>query len=294
MRIISRSAVIALVAAAGLLVTPVAYAGPLSGLVDTVNDVVEKTTGGVEDTVNSVTGNGSSGLDVDLDLGSKDTDNTIVDLDADLGTTTASARVTGGNNQGGLLNSGGLLGTGLLDDDDDGGLLGSGILGSNLTVGLNLGGLDLDLTIPGIDDLLGGGGGGGGGNGGGGNGGNGPGGVGNGDGTVRVGSVGDFAVNCSIAQGRQALELAAKAKFSRSSVADWQRASGVQVVRVTLCPEARLQVTQIFNASGKIQGLHQAVAGDMLIMASLQRAGRDADDVFAVQRNGSQLIVYVL
>ena len=80
MRIISRSAVIALVAAAGLLVTPVAYAGPLSGLVDTVNDVVEKTTGGVEDTVNSVTGGNSSGLDVDLDLGSNDTDNTIVDL----------------------------------------------------------------------------------------------------------------------------------------------------------------------------------------------------------------------
>lgn len=292
MRMISRSAVIALVAAAGMLMMPAANAGPLSNLVNGVNDVTKSTTSGVERTVKSLTGGNSSGLDVNLDLGSNDTDNTIVDLDADLGTTSASATVTGGNNQGGLLNSGGLLGTGLLDDDDDGGLLGSGILGSNLTAGINLGGLQLDLTIPGIDDLLGGGGGGG--NGGGGNGGNGPGGAGGGDGTVRVGSVGDFAVSCSVAQGRQALELAAKAKFGRSSPADWQRATGVQVVKVALCPSARLQVTQIFNASGKIQSLHQAVAGDMLIMASLQRAGRDAGDVFAVQRNGSQLIVYVL
>jgi hypothetical protein len=271
-----------------MVMMPVANAGPLSNLVNGVNDASKSTTSGVERTVRSLTG-GSSGLDVDLDLGSNDTDNTIVDLDADLGTTSASATITGGNNQGGLLNSGGLLGTGLLDDDDDGGLLGSGILGSNLTAGINLGGLQLDLTIPGIDDLLGGGG-----NGGGGNGGNGPGGAGGGDGTVRVGSVGDFAVTCSVAQGREALEIAANAKFGRSSPADWRRATGVQVIPVTLCPAARLQVTQIFNASGKIQSLHQAVAGDMLIMASLQRAGRDAGDVFAVQRNGSQLIVYVL
>ena len=285
MRIISRSAVIALVAAAGLLVMPVTYAGPLSGLVNTVNNVVDSTTDTLNDTVDSLTGGDSSGLNIDI--GSTSTNDKNI-LDVDVGST-ASATITGGNGQGGLLNSGGLLGTGLLDDDDDGGLLGSGILGSNLTVGLNLSGLQLDLTIPGIDDLLGGGGGGGGGNGG-----NGPGGVGGGDGSVRVGSLGDFAVKCSIAQGRQALELAAKAKFSRSSVADWQRASGVQIIPVKLCPSARLQVTQIFNASGKIQSLHQAVSGDMLIMASLQRAGRDANDVFAVQRKGSQLLVYVL
>ena len=85
MRMISRSAVITLVAAAGLLVMPAAYAAPLGGLVDSVNSVVKSTTGGVEDTVNSLTGGGPSGLDVDLDLGSNDSDNTIVDLDADLG-----------------------------------------------------------------------------------------------------------------------------------------------------------------------------------------------------------------
>ena len=298
MRIISRSAVIALVAAAGLLVMPMAYAGPLSNLVDTVNDVVDSTTDVVNDTVDGLTGGGggSSDLDIDIDVGSNDSnDNNILDVDVG---DTASATITGGNGQGGLLNSGGLLGTGLLDGDDDGGLLGSGILGSNLTAGLNLGGLQLDLTIPGIDDLLGGGGGGGGGggNGGGGNGGNGGNGGGGsgGNGSTRVGSLGDFAVKCSIDQGRQVLELATKAKFSRSSVADWQRASGVQIIPVKLCPSAKLQVVQIFNASGKIQSLHQAVSGDMLIMASLQRAGRDAGDVFAVQRNGSQLIVYVL
>ena len=140
MRMISKSAVIALVAAASLLAMPVSFAGPLSNLTDNVNDVVKSTTGGVERTVNALTGGNSSGLDVDLDLGSNDSDNTILDLDADLGTTSASATVTGGNGQGGLLNSGGLLGTGLLDSDDDGGLLGSGLLGSNLTAGLNLGG----------------------------------------------------------------------------------------------------------------------------------------------------------
>lgn len=217
------------------------------------------------------------------------------------GGTLAGLNVTGGNGQGGLLNSGGLLGTGLLDGDDDGGLLGSGILGSNLTAGLNLGGLGLDLTVPGLGDLLGGGNGGGGngggGNGGGGNGGNGGaggnGGIGAGGagGRVLVGSIdGSYQVNCSVNDGRKVLQLASQAKVNPGS---WQRAANVQVIPIKLCPAARNQVAQIFNASGKIMQLQRAAAGDMLITASLSRTRYDVNDVFAVQASGGRLVVYV-
>jgi len=190
----------------------------------------------------------------------------------------ANVTVTGGNGQGGLLNNGGLLGTGLLDGDDDGGLAGSGILGSNLAVGIDLGELQLDLTIPGL--------GGNGGNGGtGGNGGNG------GGGSVLVGSIdGSFQVNCSVDDGRQVLQLAAQAKLNPAA---WARAANVQVVPIRLCPQARSQVAQIFGASAKIQQLQSAAARDALIVASLSRSRHDVGDVFAVDASGGRLVVYV-
>jgi hypothetical protein len=206
----------------------------------------------------------------------------------------ANLNISGGNGQGGLLNNGGVLGTGLLDGDDDGGVLGSGILGgSNLTAGLDLGGLDLDLGGLGLG---GNGGNGSGGNGNGGNGGaGGNGGVGgNGigaNGRVLVGSVdGSFQVNCSVNDGRKVLQLASQAKLNPGA---WQRAANVRVVPVRLCAQARAQVAQIFNASGKIQQLQRAAAGDMLITASLNRTRYDVDDVFAVQASGGNLVVYV-
>jgi hypothetical protein len=221
---------------------------------------------------------------VNIGLGS---DSNSPDNIADVNLGNANANVSGGNGQGGLLNNGGLLGTGLLDGDDDGGVLGSGILGSNLTAGIDLGGLSLDLTIPGLDDLLGGGGDG--------NGpGNGPGngnGNGNGGGRTLVGSIeGGFQVNCSLDDGRRVLQLASQAAVNPRS---WSSAANVQIVPIRLCPEARGQVAQIFRASGKIQQLQSAVAADALIVASLNRSRHDIGDVFAVEARGGSLTVYV-
>jgi hypothetical protein len=230
---------------------------------------------------------GSAGNDslVNIGLGS-DSSNPDNILDLNLGGGTGGqgnidANVSGGNGQGGLLNNGGVLGTGLLDGDDDGGVLGSGILGSNITVGLNLGGLGLDLTIPGIDDLLGGGGG---------NGGNGGDGA-NGNGRTRVGSLDNsLQVNCSVNDGRQVLQLASQGKVNPAS---WTRAANVRIVPIRLCPQARSQVAQIFRASGKIQQLQSAAAGDALIVASLSRSRHDVGDVFAIEASGGNLTVYV-
>lgn len=162
-----------------------------------------------------------------------------------------------------------------------GGVSAVGSLGSNLTVGLDLAGLGLDLTVPGLDDILGGGGGGNGGSG--------------GTGAVRVGSLegGAFVVTCSVNDGRKVLQLASKAKLTRQVIAGWQRAANVRIVPVKLCPQARAQVAKIFAASKKIKLLQHAVTADTLIAASLDRSRHDAGDVFAVDRQGSELTVYV-
>lgn len=297
------------VMAIGLTVAPVSAAGLVSKLLggDGGGGVVGAVAGTVDSVVSGVTNSGGSGggslgkvLDIqggsagnsalaNAGVGSNSTSPRNI-LDVNVGNQTLNAKVTGGNGQGGLLNNGGLLGTGLLDGDDDGGLLGSGILGSNLTVGLRLGGLGLDLTVPGIDDLLGGGDGGGGG---GGNGpGNGPGnGNGNGGGRTLVGSIdGDFQVSCSVNDGRKVLQMASQAKLNTKA---WGRAANVQIIPVKLCPQARSQVAQIFNASGKIQQLQNAAASDALIVASLNRTRYSAGDVFAVEARGGNLTVYV-
>lgn len=190
--------------------------------------------------------------------------------------TTANVAITGGNGQGGLLNNGGVLGTGLLDGDDDGGVAGSGILGSNMTAGLDLRGLGLNVGASGSNGS---------------NGGNGGNGIGGNDGRMLVGSTdGAFQVNCSVNDGRQVLQLASQAKLNPNA---WTSAANVQVVPVKLCAQARAQVAQIFAASGKIQQLQRAAAGDALITASLNRTRYDANDVFAVQATGGRLMVYV-
>lgn len=297
------------------IAAPASAAGLLSGVVGTVTDTVSGVTGGGS----SGSSGGSTGGLIGIDSGSAGT-NSVINVglgsdssapnniaDVNIGGNSGGllggngglvgATVTGGNGQGGLLNSGGVLGTGLLDGDDDGGVLGSGILGSNLTVGLNLGGLGLDLTVPGLDDLLGGGGGAGNpGNGNGGNGGNGGSGGnggngGNGGGRVLVGSLdGSMTVSCSVNDGRKVLQLASQTKMNPAS---WGRAANVQIVPIKLCPQARSQVAQIFRASGKIQQLQNAAAADALITASLSRTRYDVSDVFAVQASGGRLVVYV-
>lgn len=273
MKLKSTTFVTALVLAAGLSTAPAFAAGLLGGLLGSGDSG-----GGLLSVQGGSAGTNST---ANVGLGSdSNSPNNIADVDLRF----ADANVSGGNGQGGLLNNGGLLGTGLLDGDDDGGVLGSGILGSNLTAGVNLGGLSLDLTVPGLDDLLGGGGNGGGGNG--------PGnGNGNGGGRTLVGSLDNgFEVSCSLGDGRHVLELASNVALNPRL---WSRASNVQIVPIRLCPEARGQVAQIFNASGKIRQLQNAVAADALIVASLSRSRYDIGDVFAVEARGGSLTVYV-
>lgn len=273
MNIKSTALVAALVIAANLGAPSTHAAGLLDGLLGGGSG-----SGGGLLSVDSGSAGSSSTVNVGLGSDSSNPDNI-----ADVNLGNANVNVSGGNGQGGLLNNGGLLGTGLLDGDDDGGVLGSGILGSNLTAGINLGGLSLDLTVPGLEDLLGGGD----------NGGNGPG-NGNGNsntgGRTLVGSLGEFQVNCSLDDGRRVLQLASQASVNPRS---WNSAANVQIVPIRLCPQARGQVAQIFRASGKIQQLQSAVAGDALIVASLNRTRYDINDVFAVEARGGSLTVYV-
>jgi len=301
--------------AIGLGAAPVNAQSLLGGVTDAVGDILgggdssDSTVGSVADVDSGPAGN-SALANVGLGSGGGDNDN-VADVNVGRGgtggllgggllgggllggddDTLAELDISGGTGQGGLLNSGGALGTGLLDGDDDGGLAGSGILGgSNLTAGLDLGGLGLDLGGPGIGGILGGGDGDGGNGGAGGNGGVGGNGIGT-NGRVLVGSIdGSVQVNCSVNDGRQVLQLASQAKLNPGS---WQRAANVQIVPVKLCPQAHAQVARIFNASGKIQQLQRAAAGDMLITASLNRTRYDVNDVFAVQAGGGRLMVYV-
>lgn len=193
----SASAIVAaLVLATSLSVAPASAAGLLGNLLG----------GGSTDSLASIdSGSAGDSSPINVGLGNDSSSpNNIADVkiggSSGLlgGDTVADVTVTGGNGQGGLLNSGGVLGTGLLDGDDDGGVLGSSILGSNLTAGINLGGLGLDLTVPGLDDLLCGG--------------NGAG------GRVIVGTLdGSMTVSCSVNDGRQVLQLASQAKVNPAS-----------------------------------------------------------------------------
>ncbi len=188
--------------------------------------------------------------------------------------------VGGGGNSNSLASANVSLGgpKGLVDVE-------AGLLGDNVTADVNVGGpgglLDVDIGVggpgtPGIPGIPGG-----------------PG-VPGGPGGTLVGSLGDLQLDCSALDGQQVLQLATQSDASNSAIAGWQRASNVQIVPVALCPQARTQVAQVLRSSGKIRVLQNAAAGDVLISASLSRTNHDAGDVFAVQRKGSMLIVYVI
>ena len=285
MRVSATTLLATLVMTAGLAATPVFAQNLLNNIIG----AGDSATGSL---LSVDSGSAGSGSLVNVGLGASSSNaNNVADVNLGtgngrlLGGTNANVSVTGGNGQGGLLNSGGLLGTGLLDGDDDGGVAGSGLLGSSLTAGIDLGGLGLDLTVPGLGGILGGGAGGGGGGNGNGNGGPGVG------GGILVGSLDNSVqVACSLEDGRKVLQIASQAQLNPAS---WARAANVQIVPIKLCPQARGQVAQIFNASDKIQRLQGAAARDALITASLSRTRYDVGDVFAVEATGGRLTVYV-
>ena len=101
------------------------------------------------------------------------------------------------------------------------------------------------------------------------------------------------AVNCSVDTGRQILQIAANGQYSSRSAASWQRYANVEIVPVRVCNDTRRQIAQILAQSRKVNGLQNSVANDPLIAASLQRAGRGPNDVFAVEASAGGLMVYV-
>lgn len=73
----------------------------------------------------------------------------------------------------------------------------------------------------------------------------------------------------------------------------WQRANGVNLQRVALCPEQRSFLARSLPNSSIGQQLRAAIASDALLSASLSRSSFDASRVLAVQRDGTQLTVFV-
>ena len=104
---------------------------------------------------------------------------------------------------------------------------------------------------------------------------------------------GAAGATCVGADGRQVLQIAGRQRVTNSAISGWQRASNVQVVPIRLCPNVKRQVAAALSGSSKVNMLRRAANADALINASLNRTRYNAGDVFAVQRSGSQLTVFV-
>jgi hypothetical protein len=113
-----------------------------------------------------------------------------------------------------------------------------------------------------------------------------------GSGNVTSGS-GNFLVACSLQDGRRVLTLAAQTSVTPGAIASWQRSANVRIVPVKLCTATRSQVAQLLRSSEKVMVLRSAVDRDSLISASLDRTSYRSSNVFAVDRSGEQLTVYV-
>jgi hypothetical protein len=99
--------------------------------------------------------------------------------------------------------------------------------------------------------------------------------------------------NCDLQQGRQILQIAAAGQYGGSAVSSWQRATNVRIVPMRVCAATRQQLSNILSQSSKVNQLHGYVAGDALISASLSRGKYGVGNVFAVERAGPELTVYV-
>jgi hypothetical protein len=255
---------IAAVFAVGVSAAPV-NAGLLKKLGDTVDKTVDKVVDTVDDTVDGVTNTvddvaGTDTNDLVNDVVTiNDTGNTgLVNLDTTGETNVLSATVGPGGNP--------------LVDARIGGLNGRN------SISINLGGLGIDLVIDiGIPSD--------------------PNGPTNPDGgPILVGSIGGagtFVVTCAVDNAKTLLQVAAQGKVTGAEIKAWQRAANVQIMPIALCPDAKMQISQVLAKSQKILLLRRAVMSDNLIMASLSRTKYGPEDVVAVQRRSGQLVVYV-
>ena len=162
-----------------------------------------------------------------------------------------------------------------------------GLLDDTARVGVGVGG----SSLASVDIGLGSNGGGGGGSGGT------PGGNGNvngsgGGGIVTGGSLasaGGGAVTC---QGVSCDELERLILSTRIDIS-WRRANGVDIRKVSVCPELRAWLSAALRETGLGQSMRSAIVSDELLTATLNRSPHSADRVFAVRRSGSRLTVFV-
>jgi hypothetical protein len=73
----------------------------------------------------------------------------------------------------------------------------------------------------------------------------------------------------------------------------WQRATNVDIQRVSVCPELREWLAASLAQTGLGSSIRSAIANDALLSASIQRSPYSADRVFAIDQNGSELVVFV-
>ncbi|HWA20291.1 MAG TPA: hypothetical protein VG757_14980 [Devosia sp.] len=157
----------------------------------------------------------------------------------------------------------------------------AGTTGTQTTgnVSLGLGGLLKNLFGSGNGTPLppdGGGGGGGGGSGGGG---------------VLTASLGPDPAACFVPDAKQVSKLLHRHTYSSSTV---RTATSVEIVKVPLCPEAKLRLAQAMSASINLQRLHDAIEGRDAVRSWILDAGYAVGDVIAVDRSGKKLVIYVI
>jgi hypothetical protein len=101
------------------------------------------------------------------------------------------------------------------------------------------------------------------------------------------GSIGAGGANC-LGNSAQALAL-----FEGTSMNGWNRANAIEIVPVSLCPDARRQVIGALRSDARSGALQAAVSNDDLVRAALSRTSYGADRVLAVNRSGGRLTVFV-
>ncbi len=98
---------------------------------------------------------------------------------------------------------------------------------------------------------------------------------------------------CVGSDGSNVLNLIAQMRYDQRSVQAWGRASGVQVVKVPVCADARGRIRSAVASNGNLRAMQQAAASDALIAASVSRSAVALSNVVGVTQKGGQLTVYV-
>jgi hypothetical protein len=107
------------------------------------------------------------------------------------------------------------------------------------------------------------------------------------------GGAAGLGADCRGFSASQASALIKSGDYSPGAMSSWSRASGVELTRVPMCQQLKVQVSAALSRSGLAGQIQQAAARDSLVSASLGRTNYGADDVMAIRQSGSKLIVYV-